>query len=321
MQRIDSLGWTTKIPRLSKGSTRKFKTRRSQSSFSSVSDVFADNESSKGQADLSVSGMKLRSEKNLDGNQGQSAEARPASEALVDPFDEGERTLIRPDFEPSEDLGRAEVERREEASERSEVEPREEVLLRGMSKSETKSHKWRTELSHPANTHSSLAKQSKNAMMSSISPSEEQTGSKAKKSWKSLYDECMASLQFEGLSSSHDHLEITHPIKNFTPCPRNDMSRKALSASQTRPMSDVITMGTSSTFDRLMMSMGKQKGGASSSTRLQPQLTSSSLGLTPTLGSAGDVGDMFAGVMTGLDELRRDMTKRIDQVDERAHQG
>ena len=30
---------------------------------------------------------------------------------------------------------------------------------------------------------------------------------------------------------------------------------------------------------------------------------------------------MFAGVMTGLDELRRDMTKRIDQVDERAHQG
>ena len=25
--------------------------------------------------------------------------------------------------------------------------------------------------------------------------------------------------------------------------------------------------------------------------------------------------------MTGLDELRREMTKRIDQVDERAHQG
>ena len=30
---------------------------------------------------------------------------------------------------------------------------------------------------------------------------------------------------------------------------------------------------------------------------------------------------MFAGVMNGLDELRRDMTKRIDQVDERAHHG
>ena len=111
MQRRDSLGSTTKIPRLSKGSTRKFKTRRSQSSFSSASDVFAETESTKGQPDLSVSGMKLRSEKNLDGDQGRSAEAGPASETLVDPFDEGERTLIRPDFEPSEDLEREEVER------------------------------------------------------------------------------------------------------------------------------------------------------------------------------------------------------------------
>ena len=40
MQRRDSLGSTTKIPRLSKGSTRKFKTRRSRSSFSSASDFF-----------------------------------------------------------------------------------------------------------------------------------------------------------------------------------------------------------------------------------------------------------------------------------------
>ena len=86
-------------------------------------------------------------------------------------------------------------------------------------------------------------------------------------------------------------------------------------------MSDGITMGASSTFDRLMTSMHKQKGGASSSTRLQPQLTSSSLGLTRPLGAAGDISDMFAGVMNGLDELRRDMTKRIDQVDERAHHG
>ena len=51
------------------------------------------------------------------------------------------------------------------------------------------------------------------------------------------------------------------------------MSGKALSASPTRPMSDGISIRASSTFDRLMMSMGKQKGGASSSTRLQPQLT------------------------------------------------
>ena len=99
------------------------------------------------------------------------------------------------------------------------------------------------------------------------------------------------------------------------------MSRKASSASPTRPMSDGITMGASSTFDRLMTSMSKQKGGASSSTRLQPQLTSSSLGLTPSFGATGDISDMFAGVMNGLDELRRDMAKRIDQVDERAHQG
>ena len=321
MQRRDSLGSTTKIPRLSKDSTRKFKTRRSQSSFTGASDVFAETESTKGQPDLSVSEMKLRSEKNLDGDQRRSAEAGTASETLVDPFDEGEQTLIRPDFEPSEDLEREEVERTEETSERSEVEPREEVLFKGMSKSETKSHRWRREYSHSANTHSSQAKQSNNAMMSSISPSEEQPGSKAKKSWKSLYDERMASLPTVGLTSSYDYPEITHPDVNFTPCPRNDVSRKASSASPTRPMSDGITMGASSTFDRLVTSMSKQKGGASSSTRLQPQLTSSSLGLTPSFGATGDISDMFTGVMNGLDELRRDMTKRIDQVDERAHQG
>ena len=265
--------------------------------------------------------MKLRSEKNLDGNQGQSGETGQASETLTDPFEEGEQTLTRPDYhhhadleEPGEAFEREEVERTEEASERSEAEPREEVLFRGMSKSETKGNKWRKE-------QSSLVKQSKKAMMSSISPSEEQTRSKAKKNWKSLYDERMASIQTEDLSSSYNHPEITHPDVNFTPCPRNNLSRKTLSASPTRPMSDRITMGASSTFDRLKMSMGNRKGGASSSTRLQPQLTSSSLGLTPTLGAAGDISDRFAPVMTGLDKLRRDLTKRIDQVDERAHQG
>ena len=237
----------------------------------------------------------------------------------MNPFDEGERTLIRPDFEPNEDFEREEVERTEKASECSEVEPRGEVLFRGMSKSEATSHKWRKEPSHPTNTHSSLAKQNKNAMLSSISP--RTNGSKAKTSWKSLYDERMASLQTVGLSSSYDHLKITHPDENNTPCPRNDMSRKALSTSPTRPMSDGIFLGVSSTFDRLMTSMGKQKDGVSSSTRLQPQLTSSSLGLTPTLGAAGDISDMFAGVMTGLEELRRDMTKRMDRDEERAHQG
>ena len=89
MQRRDSLGSTTKISRLSKGSTQTFKTTRSQSSFSSASDVFAENESIKGQADLSVSEMKLRNEKNLDGDQGRSAEAGPASETFWTPLTKG----------------------------------------------------------------------------------------------------------------------------------------------------------------------------------------------------------------------------------------
>ena len=103
--------------------------------------------------------------------------------------------------------------------------------------------------------------------------------------------------------------------------PKERHEQEGVSNSPTRPMSDGITVGVSSTFSRLMMSMGKQKGGASSSIRLQPQLTSSSLGLTPASGAAGNISDMFAGVMTGLEELRRDMTKRIDRVEERAHQG
>ena len=63
-----------------------------------------------------------------------------------------------------------------------------------------------------------------------------------------------------------------------------------------------------------MLSMDTQEGGASSSTRLQPQLTSSYLGRTP-------MSDMFAGVMTGLKELRRDMTKKLHKVEEIAQQG
>ena len=240
MQRRDSLGATTKILRLSTGTTQKFQTRRSQSTISSISDVFADEATTKGQADLSVSRMKLRSEKNLDGNQGRSVETGQASETLMDSFKEGEQTLIRPHChhhadleEPGKDFEREEVERTVEASERSEVEPREELLFRGMSKSKTKSNKWRKE-------QSSLVKPSKNAMMSSISPNEEQTSSKVKKSWKSLYDERMASLQTQVLSSSYDHPDIAHSDVDFTPCPRNDRSKKALSNSPTRPMSDIL---------------------------------------------------------------------------------
>ena len=55
---------------------------------------------------------------------------RRSAEALVDPFDEGEQTLIRPDFEPGVDLEWEEGKSTEDASERSEVEPREEVFFR-----------------------------------------------------------------------------------------------------------------------------------------------------------------------------------------------
>ena len=129
-----------------------------------------------------------------------------------------------------------------------------------------------------------------------------------------MYDERMRSVRTEGLSSGYDGLGLMHLDMDFTPSPRQEKSKKALSDSPTRPMSDGITMGASSTYDMLMMSMGTQKDGASSSTRLQPQLTSSSFGLTPMLRTAGDMSDMFAGVMTGLEELRRDMTKKADRV-------
>ena len=89
MQLRDSLGVTTKIPRLSTGSTRKFKTRRSRFTISSVSDVFADEATTRGQAGLSMSGMKLRSEKNLNGDERRSAEAEPASKTPTDPFEGG----------------------------------------------------------------------------------------------------------------------------------------------------------------------------------------------------------------------------------------
>ena len=76
--------------------------------------------------------MKLRSENNLSGDEGRSAETGPASEIPTDPFEEGEQTLNRPDYhhhadleEPEEDFERKEVQRTEEVSERSKVEARE----------------------------------------------------------------------------------------------------------------------------------------------------------------------------------------------------
>ena len=50
-------------------------------------------------------------------------------------------------------------------------------------------------------------------------------------------------------------------------------------------------------------------------------MTSTSPGLTPVSGAAGKISDMFAGVMTDLEEVRRDMTKKIDRNEERVRQG
>ena len=119
---------------------------------------------------------------------------------------------------------------------------------------------------------SSLAKQSKSAMMTSISHREVKSSPKVKKSFKTLYDECIILLQAGGLSSGFDHLGLRHRDTDFNPSPKQEKNKKAMSTSPSRPASDGITMGTSSTFDRLLMSTGIQKGGALSSTRLQPQL-------------------------------------------------
>ena len=59
-----------------------------------------------------------------------------------------------------------------------------------------------------------------------------------------------------------------------------------MSTSPSKPVPEGID---SIIIDRIIMSMGTQGGEASSSARLQPQLTSSSVGLTPVLGSAHDI--------------------------------
>ena len=98
-----------------------------------------------------------------------------------------------------------------------------------------KSNRWRKE-------QSPLVKQGKNATVSSISPREEQTNSKANKSCKTLYDERTTPLRADGLPSSYDHLELVHSDVDFTPSPMHEKSKKALSISPSRPMYDGITV-------------------------------------------------------------------------------
>ena len=111
----------------------------------------------------------------------------------------------------------------------------------------------------------------------------------------------MTSRRIDGLTSGYNHPGLVHSDVDFTPNPTRDQSKIALSNSPTRPMPDRITMRSSSTTDRLMMTMGTRR--CIIEHRVQTQLTSSSLGLTPVLGTAGDVNDMFAGVMTGPEDL------------------
>ena len=82
MLRRDSLGETAKIPRL------RFRSRRSQSSISSITYVFACEAASEGHSDISVSGRKLRSEKNRDGKEERDAEAGAAIATPTDPLKE-----------------------------------------------------------------------------------------------------------------------------------------------------------------------------------------------------------------------------------------
>ena len=123
-----------------------------------------------GCSDLLVSGMKLRSEKNLNGEEGQNAEAGAANMTPTDPFEEGEQTLIRPDRHHHEELEgsgddfeREIIEESQKTSERPEADAGEELLFKGISRSENENSSRREE-------HYSLAKQNKNLMMSNISP-------------------------------------------------------------------------------------------------------------------------------------------------------
>ena len=70
----------------------------------------------------------------------------------------------------------------------------------------------------------------------------------------------MTSLRFEGLTSSYDIPRLVHSDVDFTPSPRHEKNKKALSNPPFRPMSDGITVGASSTFDRQIMIGGKAVG-------------------------------------------------------------
>ena len=82
--------------------------------------------------------MKLRSEKNLGGDEGRDAEAGAVNVAPTDPFDQGEQTLNQPDCHHHDDLERSgddfereRVKESQRTSERSEAKTGEERLFKG----------------------------------------------------------------------------------------------------------------------------------------------------------------------------------------------
>ena len=135
----------------------------------------------------------MRTKKNLDGEEGRNAEAGAANMTPTDPLEEGEQTLIGPDCHHHEDLEGSgddfEPEKKEESekiSEQTEADTGEELVYKGTSRSETENSGRRKK-------QSSLSKQSQNVTISSISPRVEQSSSRAKTSFKTLYDERITS--------------------------------------------------------------------------------------------------------------------------------
>ena len=152
MERKDSLGKMTKMPRLSAGSMQRFKSRGSQSSVGSIADVFASEATKEGRSDLLV--RKLRNEKNLIGDKGPNAESGTANVTPLDPFEEGEQTLFRPNRHQHGDLDvsgyvsdRERVKGPEKISERSETNAGEELLFTKTSSLEIESDSRRKEQS------------------------------------------------------------------------------------------------------------------------------------------------------------------------------
>ena len=122
IQREDSPREVSNIPKLSTGSTLRFKSRRRQSSISSITDVFACEAANEGRSDLSVSGMKRRSGKNREGDEERDAEAGAANVTPTNPFEEGEQTLIRPEHHL-----RSKIDRVEEMAQKGQEKLRDEL--------------------------------------------------------------------------------------------------------------------------------------------------------------------------------------------------